>query len=274
MLARSVAACVVVAAVMMSGVRASAARPGLSWCSESTLDNFRITKDQKPELGLIGVVVNNNYEENVVDEVFIRQQLPCEGITQEEVVHLDGERAELILRDGEISLFWGPPDTMPIFQEVDDFCITASRDSQGSWGTFLAKFCFPIASLQVQKDLQSCSEITCVRKCCPPQMALSRESFCATVEDGKSWHPNLTSDAPGDAATPVHMLYGPPRHCDKALRYDEFSILPSGMVQMDQLFENVDGYCIDTMQDTSQEIALVRNKTPRGCRATRWCCCL
>lgn len=254
-----VAASLVVAAVVMPGVRASAARPGLSWCSESTLDNFRIPKERKPELSQIKVVVNNTFMQDVVDEVFIRQQAPCEGITQEEVIHIDGENAALVLRDdGEIGLFWTVPDTMPIFQEVDDFCILVTNPNK-MWGTFLAKFCFPNATLQLEQDLQFCSDVTCVRKCCPPQMALASSTSCGPVPDGEGWRPSLASNDSGAGATPVHMLYGPPRLCEKALLYQEFSILPSGMVALEQMTMNVDinGYCIDTFQHSPQEMALV-----------------
>lgn len=252
------------AAVLVVGtlpaVRASASRPGLSWCSESQRDNLRVDKRQKPDLGNIQVFVNSSYEAEVVNEVWIRQQAACEGITQPEVVYLDGDSARLVLRDdGEIGLFWRVPDTLPLFQEVDEFCITASRDSpEGPWDTFLAKFCYPEALLQQEKDLRSCSDITCVRKCCPIGQAMGHGGMCAPVEDGDSWHPSLAPGEPGAAATTVNMLYGPPRLCNNALIYHEFSIQPSGMLKLNnEMSVNVDGYCIDTFQGRPDSVAMV-----------------
>lgn len=251
-----------VAAVLVTWLAAgvSASRRGLSWCSESSVDNMPVTKSQKPELGQIEVFVNNSYELGMVDEVWIRQQASCEGITQPEVVYLDGRAARLGLQNnGEISLFWRPPDTLPLFQEVDEFCITASRDSpEGPWTTFLAKFCYPNALFETDKDVHFCSEITCVRKCCPRGQAMARGSSCAAVEEGDSWHPSIASGEPGAAATSVHMLYGPPRNCENALLYDQFSILPSGMVKQGETSVNVDGYCIDTFEGRPNEsVAMV-----------------
>lgn len=244
-----VAAATVVVVVEVSTVGASASRPGLSWCSESSIDNMAVDISQKPELRNIEVVVNSSYALDVVDKVWVRKQAPCEGITQLEVVILDGNAARLVLQDdNEISLYWRPPDTLPLFQEVQDFCITANRESpEGPWNTFLAKFCFPNALLQTEKDVHSCSEVTCVRKCCPQGQAMARDAMCAAEEEGNSWHPSLASGEPGAAATTIHMLYGPPRFCHNALIYHNFSILPSGMVKLQgELITYVDGYCIDT----------------------------
>lgn len=266
-----VAAAAIVVVVAVPAVGASASRPGLSWCSESSIDNLAVDVSQKPELGQIEVVVNSSYALDVVDKVWVRKQAPCEGITQPEVVILDGEAARLVLQDDdEISLYWRPPDTLPLFQEVQEFCITANRDSpEGPWNTFLAKFCFPNALLQTEKDVQSCSEMTCVRKCCPQGQAMAPGAMCAAEEEGDSWHPSLASGEPGAAATTIHMLYGPPRLCHNALVYHNFSILPSGMLKLQgELSTDVDGYCIDTFQGRPfQSVAMVCEE-----KVTAWHC--
>ncbi|KAG0727343.1 putative G-protein coupled receptor Mth-like 4 [Chionoecetes opilio] len=260
-----VAVAVVAAAMVMPGGGASTVSPGLSWCSESTLVNVRVTKDKKPELSTILVMVNQSLQRDMVDEVFVRAPPSCEGVTRAEMALLDGEEAELVMQDGEINLNYRPPDTMPLFQDVGDFCISANNDSpEGPWSVFHVKFCYPDASLQLEAEMESCSGITCVRKCCPPNMAMAAGSMCAPVEEGEAWQPSLGS---GEAATPVHMLYGPPRHCENALIFREFNILDSGMLQMDELSANVNGYCIDTFTGSSDAVALVCQE-----EVTAWHC--
>ncbi|XP_045115271.1 probable G-protein coupled receptor Mth-like 4 isoform X2 [Portunus trituberculatus] len=240
--------------VAVAAVEGSSARPGLSWCSESTIDNMKITKDKKPELGQIEVVVKEYIEQNVVEEVFIRKEPQCEGITKPQTTVIDWENAELVKQDdGNISLFWKPPDTMPIFQEVDNFCITnknpqnPEEQSTEQFRTLFAKFCFPDPFLELKDEMRFCSDISCVRKCCPEGMSLISRSNCGPVDPLEEWLPDAS----------MTVLYGPPRHCADVLIFRNFSILPSGIIDLDGgLQVNVDSYCVEQIGNPPSLVAM------------------
>ncbi|XP_063880806.1 probable G-protein coupled receptor Mth-like 4 [Scylla paramamosain] len=258
----SLAAMVMVA---VAGVEGSSALPGLSWCSESDIDNMRITKDMKPQLNQIEVVVNEFIETNVVDEVFIRKEPQCGGTTEPQVAVIDWENAELVMQDdGNFSLFWKPPDTMPIFQEVSNFCITnknpenPEEQSTELFTNLLAKFCYLKASLQVEHEMKICSNVSCVRKCCPEGMTLVSGSNCVPMKDRVDWLPDAQ----------MTVLYGPPRLCTDILLYRNFSILPSGIINLDGKLElEVDSYCIEYIGNIPSLVALSCAK-----KVTSWYC--
>ena len=245
-------------AAVIPAVGAFTPKYGLSWCSESKLHNLRVT-NEKSILSLIPVVVNNTLQQGVVDEVFIRQEEPCSNALSGRVdAFIDGEQAKLVLQDGEIILFYRAPYSIPIFQRVDEFCITMDSENPEEVTYIIAKLCFPISWLQIEEEKKICSNTTCVRKCCPPMMSLSSGSMCAPVQDGLDRDP-IQELIPIINDTIVRILHGPPRDCGSALIYKEFSILPWGTLVMNGLSASADKYCIDTINDPRQPVALVRN---------------
>lgn len=252
----------VMAMMAVAGVEGSSALPGLSWCAETTtIDNLKITKDEKPELGQIEVVVNDYIEKNVVDEVFLRKEPQCESFEDPQTAVIDWEKAELVMQDdGDISMFWKPPDTIPIFQKIDNFCITNKNsenpeDQSTNFATLFAKFCFLKPLLQQDHEWKFCSNVNCVRKCCPEGMSLIGHSSCGPVGHGEDWLPD---------AMQTTVLHGPPRLCPKTLIYHNFSFLPSGMIELDGSLEvGFHGYCVEQIGDPPSLVAMVRI-TPDG----------
>lgn len=245
----------VMAMMAVAGVEGSSALPGLSWCAETTtIDNLKITKDEKPELGQIEVVVNDYIEKNVVDEVFLRKEPQCESFEDPQTAVIDWEKAELVMQDdGDISMFWKPPDTIPIFQKIDNFCITNKNpenpeDQSTNFTTLFAKFCFLKPLLQQDQEWKFCSNVNCVRKCCPEGMSLIGHSSCGPVGHGEDWLPD---------AMQTTVLHGPPRLCPKTLMYRNFSFLPSGMIELDGSLEvGFHGYCVEQIGDPPSLVAM------------------
>lgn len=193
------------------------------------------------------------------------KNITCEGLAVARHVNLNNVEGNLAYTYSQAILMWKPSAESPLLKQEEEYCVGVELDGRSNAPIYVAKLCYVDPLLHHQ---HTCTNNTCVRKCCPENKYIHYE--CADVQSEEEvwrpiFHSNHSQSVGISPSGNLTIIPGFPlcssyfklnSHVDDK---EESFLLPDGSLHVPLYGKNYPSteYCLDYFKDETG--ALVRD---------------